>query len=67
MLPQRPTNSEQMESFSKLVSSAIHANNYLSDARAHPFQSAKSYFFDTSRWGPFCDVTLTLRQARPPG
>jgi hypothetical protein len=66
MLPQRPTNSEQMESFSKLVSSAIHANNYLSDARADPFQSAKSYFFDTSRWGPFCDVTLTLRQARPP-
>ena|SRR5579859_5669012 len=27
-------------------------------------ESAKSYFFDTTSWGPFCDVTLTLRQAR---
>ena len=24
----------------------------------------KSYLFDTSHWGPFCDVTLTLKQAR---
>ena len=27
-------------------------------------ESAKSHFFDTSNWGPFCDVTLTLKQAR---
>ncbi len=27
-----------------------------------PFESAKSRFFDTSNWGPFCDVTLTLKQ-----
>jgi hypothetical protein len=27
---------------------------------------AKSHFFDTSSWGAFCDVTLTLRQARQP-
>ena len=26
-------------------------------------QSAKSSLFDTSSWGPFCDVTLTLKQA----
>ena len=25
--------------------------------------NAKSHFFDTSSWGPFCDVTLTLKQA----
>jgi len=30
------------------------------------FESAKSHFFDTSRWGAFCDVTLTLKQARQP-
>ena len=29
-----------------------------------PFESAKSHFFDTSSWGAFCDVTLTLKQAR---
>jgi hypothetical protein len=28
--------------------------------------SAKTYLFNTSNWGPFCDVTLTLRQARQP-
>ena len=27
-----------------------------------PFEFAKSHFFDTSEWGPFCDVTLTLKQ-----
>jgi hypothetical protein len=31
-----------------------------------PFESAKSHFFDTSSWGAFCDVTLTLKQARQP-
>jgi hypothetical protein len=36
----------------------------LMEARPDPFQSAKSRFFDTSSWGPFCDVTLTLKQAR---
>ena len=32
----------------------------------NPFESAKSHFFDTSSWGAFCDVTLTLKQARQP-
>ena len=34
------------------------------EVRSDPFETAKSHFFDTSSWGPFCDVTLTLRQAR---
>jgi len=34
------------------------------EVRPDPFASAKSHFFDTSGWGPFCDVTLTLKQAR---
>jgi hypothetical protein len=33
-------------------------------ARPHALESARSHFFDTSNWGPFCDVTLTLKQAR---
>jgi hypothetical protein len=32
--------------------------------RTDPFESAKSHFFDTSTWGAFCDVTLTLKQTR---
>jgi hypothetical protein len=32
--------------------------------RPDPFASAKSHFFDTSGWGEFCDVTLTLKQTR---
>jgi hypothetical protein len=32
--------------------------------RSDPFESVKSHLFDTSRWGAFCDVTLTLKQAR---
>src|SRR5262249_24418646 len=28
------------------------------------FESAKTRLFDTSSWGAFCDVTLTLKQAR---
>src|SRR4051812_28668282 len=28
------------------------------------FESAKSHLFDTSTWGPFCAVTLTLKQGR---
>jgi hypothetical protein len=34
------------------------------ELRSDPFESARSHFFDTSNWGPFCDVTLTLKQAR---
>ena len=34
------------------------------EVRSDPFESAKSHLFDTSSWGPFCDVTLTLKQAR---
>jgi hypothetical protein len=37
---------------------------YSMEVRSDPFESAKSHFFDTSSWGPFCDVTLTLKQAR---
>ena len=36
------------------------------DVRSNDFESVKSYFFDTSTWGPFCSVTLTLRQGRQP-
>ena len=32
--------------------------------RPDPFKSAKSLLFDTSNWRPFCDATLTLKQAR---
>ena len=38
--------------------------NLLMEVRVDPFESAKSHLFDTSRWGPFCDVTLTLKQGR---
>ena len=34
------------------------------EVRADPFESAKSHLFDIDNWGPFCDVTLTLKQAR---
>ena len=36
------------------------------EVRSNPFESAKSHFFDTSSWGEFCDVTLTLKQALQP-
>jgi hypothetical protein len=29
------------------------------EVRSDHFEAAKSRFFDTSSWGPFCDVTLT--------
>jgi hypothetical protein len=32
--------------------------------RSDPIECAKSHFFDTNDWGAFCDVTLTLKQAR---
>jgi hypothetical protein len=34
------------------------------EVKADPFESAKSHFFNTSSWGPFCDLTLTLKQGR---
>jgi hypothetical protein len=34
--------------------------------RCDPAESAKSHFFDTSSWGEFCDVTLTLKQGHQP-
>jgi hypothetical protein len=37
------------------------------EVRPDPFESAKLHLFDTSSWGPFCDVTLTLKQARQSG
>jgi hypothetical protein len=39
---------------------AIHANS--NSIEADPIESAKSNLFDTSSWGEFCDVTLTLKQ-----
>ena len=35
-------------------------------AKASPRDLARSCLFDTRNWGAFCDVTLTLRQARRP-
>lgn len=34
------------------------------EVRPQSFEAAKSALFDTSNWNPFCDVTLTLKQAR---
>jgi hypothetical protein len=42
------------------------AHNYSMEVRSDAFESAKSHFFDTSSWGEFCDVTLTLKQALQP-
>ena len=36
------------------------------EVRSDPFESAKSHLFDTSSWGDFCDVTLTLKQGHQP-
>ena len=57
-----------MDSNSALeVTSVIHPNNYPMEViRSDPFESAKSHLFDTSSWGEFCDVTLTLKQAWHP-
>ena len=44
------------------ATSAIRAN--INSIVADPFESAKSNLFDTSSWGEFCDVTLTLKQGR---
>ena len=30
--------------------------------RSDPFESARSHLFNTNSWGPFCDLTLTLKQ-----
>jgi len=32
--------------------------------RFDAIEAARSLLFDTSQWGPFCDITLTLKQAR---
>ena len=40
------------------------ADNSCPNRTADSFESAKSHFFDTNHWGAFCDVTLTLKQAR---
>ena len=44
------------------ATSAFHMN--INSIEADPIESAKSNLFDTSSWGEFCDVTLTLRQGR---
>src|ERR1700751_5250685 len=43
----------------------MYANANSMEVGFDTFESAKSHLFDTSSWGPFCDVTLTLKQARP--
>jgi hypothetical protein len=42
--------------------SAIHANSRSMEIGSDAVEAAKSNLFDTSSWGEFCDVTLTLRQ-----
>jgi hypothetical protein len=44
----------------------MHANSYSMEARSDPFESAKAHFFNTRSRGAFCDVILTLKQARQP-
>ena len=39
---------------------------HLMAVRSDVVKSARSHFFDTSSWGEFCDVTLTLKQAWQP-
>ena len=48
------------------TTSAMHANNNSMEVRSDPIESAKSNLFDTSSWGEFCDVTLTLKQGHQP-
>ena len=48
------------------TTSAIHANYNSMEVRSDPIESAKSHLFDTSSWGDFCDVTLTLKQGHQP-
>ena len=45
------------------TSSANKHGKFSMEVRSDHFEAAKSHFFDTSSWGPFCDVTLTLKQA----
>ena len=53
--------------FQRFLKSLCNArDNYSMEVRSDAFESAKSHFFDTSSWGAFCDVTLTLKQARQP-
>src|SRR5665811_94184 len=58
-------------------SASVHRKRFLTPSLAlkflctgelnpRPFESAKSHFFDTSSWGEFCDVTLTLKQGHQP-
>jgi hypothetical protein len=60
------TGSPASMDWSKKDLSRSKALNYSMEVRSDPFESAKSHFFDTSRWGEFCDVTLSLKQAWQP-
>ena len=53
--------------FHSFVTSAVHTNEQSMEVAPDLFETAKSHFFDTSAWGAFCDVTLTLKQARQNG
>ena len=55
------------KNFQSFLTSLCNArDNYSMEVRSDAFESAKSHFFDTSSWGAFCDVTLTLKQALQP-
>ena len=51
-------------SFHHRATSLTPATSNSMEVRSDYFKSAKSYIFDTSSWGSFCDVTLSLKQAR---
>ena len=42
----------------------MYPTSYSRQVGSDPFECAKSHMFDTSSWRQFCDVTLTLKQAR---
>ncbi|MGC1716764.1 MAG: hypothetical protein WA776_19660 [Xanthobacteraceae bacterium] len=63
----RAEDDKSQKNFQNFLKSACNAfDNYSMEVRSDPFESAKSHFFDTSRWGACCVVTLTLKQARQP-
>jgi hypothetical protein len=60
-------NDNHRKNFQILLKSFCNArDNYSMEVRSDPIESAKSHFFDTSSWSAFCDITLTLKQARQP-
>jgi hypothetical protein len=46
------------------ITSTMQANDSSMAVRFDTTESARLNLFDTSSWGPFCDITLTLKKAR---